>query len=494
MALISQIPVLTPIIQTLQALYACPSARKAVLQFRPVDDRIAQGLGDYYTGSSPANLPYRNTAQYHTLDAGIRPAFEAMWRLQILFAFCTSSTRACCNPGDLVANIPQDILRKNSKGELPVQVVSAYFDHLVGSFYDAFRFHSDVKADSFPAEEGWEALKSTFHLLEASCHEIDRSSGDARPREEQQRTRIRLEPNGIASTVTSALEAALSSKYLAIRRNTKVLALSVHPQSQTLSPSENFMPFKVEPTVYLDRFMWERRIGLTLGQTERLAIQRGLAAVETLEKRRRELTYQENASTLDMLRRSIEYFLKICKRDEEPMRASQQAEAVGALQQVLDKLTTEIARIDSAITKEKTKIADLQRKMQEEQEAEFNRPEWRKHPTHLRAVFMNDSTGTSWVYFQHRGGWFKSQDGGVDRVESIDVVLKDHRGAESLRGVYFLLYDVDEDEDADLVIPEELEVSRTRSDSKARETGACQTDKLYRPLCLLFADSYPGRQ
>lgn len=147
MALLTHVASLMPIAYTLQAILASPAVTRALLQFRPVDHRIWLGMQDYYKGVSPSKSPLRGSNSYRGLEMSVRPSFDSectptwrlvspdsadkspsvltvTWRLQLLAAFCKDSARARCNVGDLVANVPLEILRLNSKGDWPGAVVS----------------------------------------------------------------------------------------------------------------------------------------------------------------------------------------------------------------------------------------------------------------------------------------------------------------------------------------------------------------------------------
>lgn len=111
----------------LQAVLACPSARRMLLSSRPVDDRVSHGLSGYSSGRSPADIRYREDDQYHGLEQGVRGDFETMWRAQILAAFCMLTDNAVCDIGDMSVDVPQDTLRKASRSDTLVEVALCEF-------------------------------------------------------------------------------------------------------------------------------------------------------------------------------------------------------------------------------------------------------------------------------------------------------------------------------------------------------------------------------
>lgn len=151
----------------LQAVLACPSARRMLLSSRPVDDRVSHGLSGYSSGRSPADIRYREDDQYHGLEQSVRGDFETMWRAQILAAFCLLTDNAVCDIGDMSVDVPQDTLRKASRSDTLVEVAlcefakqpcvgpanqltllhlpPAYYTHLTGAVFNAQRFVEDLR-------------------------------------------------------------------------------------------------------------------------------------------------------------------------------------------------------------------------------------------------------------------------------------------------------------------------------------------------------------
>lgn len=127
MALTTHIPVMSTVASLLQAVLACPSARRMLLSSRPVDDRVSQGLSGYSSGRSPADIRYREDDQYHGLEQSVRGDFETMWRAQILAAFCLLTDNAVCDIGDMSVDVPQDTLRKASRSDTLVEVALCEF-------------------------------------------------------------------------------------------------------------------------------------------------------------------------------------------------------------------------------------------------------------------------------------------------------------------------------------------------------------------------------
>lgn len=77
MALLTHVASLMPIAYTLQAILASPAAARALLQFRPVDDRVWLRIQDYYKGVSPSKTPLRDNSSFRGLDNSVRPHFDS---------------------------------------------------------------------------------------------------------------------------------------------------------------------------------------------------------------------------------------------------------------------------------------------------------------------------------------------------------------------------------------------------------------------------------
>lgn len=81
-----------PIAYTLQAILASPAATRALLQFRPVDDRAWLGMQDYYKGLSPSKMPLRDNSSYRGIDVSVRPSFDSEYNLSGDLVILTSLT------------------------------------------------------------------------------------------------------------------------------------------------------------------------------------------------------------------------------------------------------------------------------------------------------------------------------------------------------------------------------------------------------------------
>ncbi|CAO1631878.1 unnamed protein product [Sympodiomycopsis kandeliae] len=439
-ALTSHIPALLPVAYTVQALLSTPAACKAFFSIRPIDDRIAQGLSGYHRGASPANLPYRETTHFRGLEQSVRLPFDTTWRLQLLCAFCLLSSRARCNVGDLLCNVPQDVLRLNSKGDGPGAVVSPYYDRLVTYFYHAARFVNDTQWKPDIEDEGaklpWDDLKTTFRCT------FQKGSGPSTSEEGD--NGLTLRPNDVASSVTSAIQAFLDTQNARMVQIPKVLAIDVKAQEQQLAPGQSFVPFQVEPHIFLDRFLVQNRDAVdAVCHTSVAQVKRLESLIAALEERREQLRKQSGASVVDTLTQAIEYLDLKCQPGDDPIRVESRTEASKKLRALLDGIQTELNSLEGRIATQRSALADLQRQDQERQRLAFDEPNWKRVKYSLRAVIMTEFA-EQWVYFKTQDGWWRNFKGLLDKVAE-EEVLSDRRGSTSLQGVTFLLYDQNEE-------------------------------------------------
>lgn len=304
---------------------------------------------------------------------------------------------------------------------------------------------------------------------------------------------IHLRPDATSTTVTTALEAALVTAQAFITEPAKILAFPIRSETEPVGPLDQKSIFKLERTIYLDRFLWRRRCGAALiDNSDNEADLRGYETrIADLERRKGALANHEGHSTLALLRRSIDYFRNksqlISQGNVEELKAEgsdstrkQSIDNTGAkLEAVSSQLKTTIETLDAELTRESEARISLKNRMQEERAAFFDKPEWKQCAYGLRAVLVSKyerpmqgssapSPSSTCSFFRTAGGWWYSEGGRVERSSEESLLsIGSGQGDFSAKGeAFFLLYDREEEDDEALdlaMIPDVLKVSAGKS-------------------------------
>lgn len=300
------------------------------------------------------------------------------------------------------------------------------------------------------------ALSRTFQSLGTTQPPVaERAAPEQHCVESQPAVELSLKPDAISSTVTAALEASLGAKQALISRPSRLLAFSVRPSRQNTNDTTPFVPFQVEPTIYLDRFVWHRRCGIDTERSKAIEddehqVQEKQRRVEELAQRHKALTLSEGAPVLKLIEQSVVFLRDLTKPAVDDIQDSERREAIERLEALLEATTEEIAVITAQLDREKELLSTLKRRVQEGKAQAFEGDEWRKMPYRLRGVLMSHGSD-SWVYlrtdaqdesqsqsFTQR--WWRVEGAQVAEVSG-GVVLNDRRGDGDQEGAYFLLYE-----------------------------------------------------
>lgn len=249
------------------------------------------------------------------------------------------------------------------------------------------------------------------------------------PLDDQNAVDLPLEPDTDApTTVTAALAASLASKQASITQASRVLAFSIHqpPPSRRAEGSG----LVAEPTIHLDRFMWQRRcqLDLTAQKARETELSLRQSTIDDLKKRRTSLTMHDGLGIMSLISQSIDYLqhkadvpaslalvLKTNGNGKDSGDAfvdTQRNEAAAALREILTALEEEVKRLDEEITTLGKELAEKRREAQREMSKVFESNEWKTMPYRLRAVLATKGVGmtTSVAYFRGVGGtWWKDE-------------------------------------------------------------------------------------
>ncbi|CAO1634214.1 unnamed protein product [Parajaminaea phylloscopi] len=473
MVMTSRLPVMATVTAVLQALLASPTACEAFLSIRPVDARIAQGITGYASGVSPSNDSPTPTNISNDVPAPNWPFLQTAWRLQLLCAFSSLAVNACCDIGDVAAGIPADVLRKASRSEPLADIAAAYYTHAVRSLHEAVPWLERVSGASDSTGEGrdrlaWEEIQNTFRSVGTTqTPSTEAHDGVQRPTENYHAFELSLEPDDVSRTVTAALEASLAAQQAAIAESAKVLAFTVRPRAapQASSAAIEESGIILEPTIYLDRFMWRRRCGLPPGMLSgaleaKEQIRQSQLRVQSLRERLDKLSQSDGIPIKDLIAQSVEYFKHGAQSRDDPLRQSQQQEAAERLEETLNVVLAETESVSAQLAQEEGGVATLRKDLHTRKDAAFDHEEWRTLSYSLRSVLMSDDGG-SWAYVKSGPAaagaavpsatsatpaedeqWWRIE-GGKALPVSQQIVLEDRRGQQGGHGAYFLLYEQD---------------------------------------------------
>lgn len=195
------------------------------------------------------------------------------------------------------------------------------------------------------------------------------------------------------------------------------------------APKKSNFEYRIDKTIYMDRYMIEKKDQSLQGFEEMEACRREISKAR-LEMDNLKGSSANNMDKRDLLSQTLTYFEhKQQDNDEEP----QDIDSIEALQYIIN---TVKENIESRLEDLETRIAEQKEKMGNL----FNSDEMKENPYGLRASFHHDGksgTGHYWAYIwtepaeesllsdiPSEGGWFKFCDASVTAV-SEDAMLND---------------------------------------------------------------------
>lgn len=195
------------------------------------------------------------------------------------------------------------------------------------------------------------------------------------------------------------------------------------------APKKSSFQYTIDKTIYMDRYMTEKKEKSLQGFKEMEACRREVRKA-TLEMNNLKRDSTTNTDKCDLLSQTLAYFKqKQQEDDQEP----QDMDSFESLQHIINTVKEEI---ESRLEKLTTFIAEQREKMH----SLFNSDDMKENPYGLRATFHHDGksgTGHYWAYIwtepaeesllsdiPSRGRWFKFCDASVTRV-SEDAMLND---------------------------------------------------------------------
>ncbi|CAD6928081.1 unnamed protein product [Tilletia controversa] len=206
-----------------------------------------------------------------------------------------------------------------------------------------------------------------------------------------------------------------------------------------------FRPWRIDKHFYADPFLWERRRGVPHGQAPGEADR-----MEELKRRREELTLRiqrrkwlsapGGKDTLSLMKDSIVYLEGPGLQSGDTIRTQTNQEAAVKLRQMRDHLQNELGVLDEVIAAEEEKIAKGHaERIDNFRQAYEGKPEWQTVRYDLRAILMK-SGDAAWAYVQHRGQWYRIQDGHIHPTDEATAIGDESGAMEPYGGVFFLAY------------------------------------------------------
>lgn len=451
-----------------QALYAAEPFRDAVLAVQFTDVRIReaneQGLGelmtDYWRGKSPANIN-RLTGEVWVKNgvfAKEQEGIDIFMRLMTLFAFMTYTKRSIVVAEDVITHSPirtNYSYVMNSERKPPHDILACYVQGLL----DVLANVSDDLEKRSPQTCDSTAFKKSFQSFTVNAvapqKEEDQLKSPRKPRgdpyESFVHTVMQTKTN---NSIYRALYSCLVDEKTLYSMPAESLFFSLgrpglyNPNFasgwQTEVREDAETSFKVDPTIYLDAFMFHRRNGVQLG-LDPADVKQRQSRIEELEKYRKAIAIHEGEDVRSNLRASIEYFQSLCINDgSDPLRTSSLDEAGPRLEAVLAHLEEEIAKVDSILVEEKAEVERARSSILEDFEETLANPEYQTMKYNLQAVLVHDGIDNAWAYVCERDDnsgedkWWKVCAGEVKQVYLHDVLSETNT-------INFLVYSATEE-------------------------------------------------
>ncbi|KAG5644018.1 hypothetical protein DXG03_009233 [Asterophora parasitica] len=211
----------------------------------------------------------------------------------------------------------------------------------------------------------------------------------------------------------------------------ELVMFQLKPQPSTASgPGKpTVFPFIYPKYFYLDRFLLEN---VDLTEKQRMLERDMLAEIGELTKRREFLTHSDRKDTLKDIRTVLHYYEHVAQSGDVLEREAAIIRNKSKLQNILEKIVSNVQEIDSKIEKLQGDLNDV-----------FECPELQKYRYDLRAVFMHTGLpGRKQIYSyvqDNHGVWWKTIDYTVAEVP-VETILTDPTGLHLGAGPYLLLY------------------------------------------------------
>ncbi|KAE8213656.1 hypothetical protein CF327_g2846 [Tilletia walkeri] len=478
------------------AIYALPPIRRGFQSYEM--DRLSSinDMSFFWTGV-PAGKKSNAAGLGKWISNEEREKADIVQRLQVLFFFMDRTQRPFCMTGSVLETLPQSVMTLNSGQPDPADVAM----YTVGSLFDSYRIairavagrHSEdqenwvsamtrifdtlvsygVPAPPWPVdapEDNAEGGPSSSSTAEPTTSTTTTAEPEAlvmptlqtNPLTTFNSTHLELRHTKIVNDMTSAVLTVLEDDAALVTIPGETLCVGVKRETprdgsvgsvgsgngkgkEKEGGGSGFRPWRIDKHFYADPFLWERRRGVAHGQAPGEA-----KRMEDLKRRRDDLTQKTQRrkwlgapagkDAITLMNDSIAYLEGPGLESGDAIRTQTNEEAAVKLKQIREHLQNELNALDKAIAADEDMIAkghaeriDTFRKMYE------GKPEWQTVRYDLRAVLIK-SGDAAWAYVQHRGHWFRVQDGHIHATDETTALGDESGASEPNGGVFFLAY------------------------------------------------------
>ncbi|KAK0539206.1 hypothetical protein OC842_001027 [Tilletia horrida] len=467
----------------LHALYALAPVRRGFQEFEI--ERLS-GVNDmtfFWTGI-PAGKKSNAPGLGKWVSAEEREKADVVQRLQILFLFMDRTLRPVCMTGSILEVLPQSLMTLNSGQPDPADLAT----YTIASFFDAYRTAVRAVAGRHSEDqEEWIAQKMRIFDTGVSYGTPElapplpaegKAEGDEgnpapalviptpqrNPLTTVNCTHLEVKHTEIVNDMPAGVLAVLEDDAALVTVPADTLCVGIKrdwPQAggeaggsakekgkgkgKGKDDAVGLTPWRIDKHFYADPFLWERRRGVPHGQGPEEADR-----MEELKNRREEVTKRVQKRTwlaapagkdaLALMNDALAYFEGAGQATDDAIRTQTCQEAAAKLRKMRDSLQDQLNVLDEVIAAEEAKIATSHSQRIEKFRQEYEgKPEWQTVRYDLRAILMR-SGEVAWAYVQHRGQWFRVQDGHLHPTDE-STALTDEGGAhEPGGGVFFLAY------------------------------------------------------
>lgn len=423
-ALVPKVPVHTAVALSLQALYAVPRARDALLTF-PLPETVT-ALGTYWAGAPPTRAPSDTP-----VPAELAAQVAWIQRVQTLFVAMQHTSRAALVLGDVVDCVPSDVLLQASRNADMHVLLELLLEALVHAYVASMRLASErimcasrtetaaARAEAQARTAGLFQSYAAVALPAAPDGDAMPPSGEAQPTATITLVHTETE-NFVQACLFAKLKASSEMDSLLMTHAADVLLLNVQHE-----PGAVLTPFRIEPEVNLAPFLWRVRRGARIDADPRWE------QLQTWEAERAGLAQQRahlaapNGTPLEPLLRGAE---------RVDAAGADYAELAAYVREVRDALDAEIRARDTQLAALHTEIVETRRALVAELPDAHD-----EHASYaLCAVLLASSAGDC-AYVREDAQWWRIEHGHADRV-AWDAVCGDRRGIDEGRGVFHLAY------------------------------------------------------
>ncbi|KAI5475609.1 programmed cell death protein 2 [Pseudohyphozyma bogoriensis] len=425
----------------IQCLYALPIWRNAILNFRPSEDEMPGCTGRDYRGFWKGG---KNASPARLNDA----SFQRIYALQRLFSLMNETKRSFLHLTELVEIC--ELREIDWKfGDDWTGIIKNLHEQLSKDYADCVttKLTVMVSKGEISTEEMKVEQAEASKLFSGTGLEVPNNEHINLPLPAQQPAVFQMIGITVSQTGPKSFYQALDRQLVTPGDDDdqSYSLVSIHPTSlaiqinrehdySSFGESKDGKAFKVEPTLFLDRYSVKNRAKI---QEKRKALRELRAKEEESKAKRKELAEtKEGKVAVNLVQTTLTYLKQATS--EDPERQERQTKLAEMYQIVADRLNAKITELEGEIAAQEKEADEL-----------FTTSEFSNYgPYELHAILMRNGLngrGSTWsVVKDEEGRWWKISD--LDQTEvTLEEALSDPSGQKMRAGATFAFYNLMKD-------------------------------------------------